>query len=47
MKDLSLNTVSQKDEKLQTARLDDTAIPYIILKLSKLLKYRLKKSSVP
>ena len=45
MKDLLLpNTVNQKDEKLYTAGLDDTAILHINIKLP---KYRLKTSSIP
>ena len=44
MKDLLLpNTVNQKDEKLYTAGLDDTAILHINIKLP---TYRLKTSSI-
>ena len=39
------NAVSQKDEKLHTAWLDDTAKPHI--KKKKIPKYRLKKNSIP
>ena len=46
VKDLLLpNTVSQKDKKPHTARLDDTAIPHIKIKITE--KYRLKESSIP
>ena len=45
VKDLLLpNTVSQKDEKPHTARLNDTAIPHI---KSKLLKYPRKPPCPP
>ena len=43
VKDLA-NAVSQKDEKLHTAGLDDTAKPHIKKKIP---KYRLKKNSIP
>ena len=37
VKDLLLpNTVSQKDEKPHTARLDDTAIPHIKIKITEI-----------
>ena len=37
VKDLLLsNTVSQKDEKLHTARLNDTAIPHIKIKITEI-----------
>ena len=39
VKDLILlNTVSQKDEKPHTAGLDDTAIPYIKIKITEILR---------
>ena len=38
------NTINQKDEKLYTAGLDDTAILHINIKLP---TYRLKTSSIP
>ena len=38
------NTVSQKDEKLHTGWLDDTAKPHIKKKIP---KYHLKKKSIP
>ena len=48
VKDLLLpNTVSLKDEKPHTAGMDDTTIFSAHLVKSKLLKYRLKKSSIP
>ena len=44
-KDILLpNTVSQKDENLHTAGLDDTAIPHIIFKITEIL---LEKYSIP
>ena len=36
MKDLLLNTVSQKDEKLQNGGLDGTAIPHIKIKITEI-----------
>ena len=46
VKDLLLpNTVRQKDEKPHTAGLDDTPIPPIKIKITKI--YRLKESSIP
>lgn len=45
MKDLLLNTVSQKDEKLQNGGLDGTAIPQIKIKITEIPLE--KKGSIP
>ena len=36
MKDLLLNTVSQRDEKLPNGELDDIAIPHIKIKITEI-----------
>lgn len=43
VKHLLSNTVNQKDEKLHTARLDDTEIPHVKIKITEILH---EKSSV-
>ena len=37
---ISPNTVSQNDEKPHTAELDDTAIPYVKIKITEIPQYR-------
>ena len=48
VKDLLLpNTVRQKDEKLHTAGLDDTAIPHIEIKITEIPLERKLNTTIP
>ena len=48
VKDLLLsNTVSQKDEKLHTARLNDTAIPHIKIKITEIPLEKKLNTAIP
>ena len=48
VKDLLLpNTVRQKDEKLHTAGLDDTAIPHIKIKITEIPLERKLNTAIP
>ena len=48
VKDLLLpNTVRQKDEKLHTAGLDDTAIPHIKIKIAEIPLERKLNTAIP
>ena len=44
---ISLNTVSQNDEKLHTAELDDNAIPHVKIKITEIPHEKKTNTAIP
>ena len=44
---ISPNTVSQNDEKLHTAELDDTAIPHVKIKITEIPHEKKPNTAIP